>query len=115
MLLEDCSWTDVRDYLEGDDRVTIVLGACEQHSDLSLATDTRIPYEIARQACASERVLLAPPLPFGISTWSLAYPGTISLRTSTLVAVVEDIVRSLAGSGFRRFFVLNGHGFNRAV
>ena len=115
MLLEDCSWESVEQRLVRDRRIVLVLGATEQHSDLSVAADTRIPYVIARRACELEDALLAPPLPFGISAWSMAYPGTISLRTSTLAAVVEDIVRSLATAGFRQFFVLNGHGFNRAV
>jgi creatinine amidohydrolase len=115
MLLRDCSWLDVERRLEQDTRIVLVLGATEEHSDLSVETDTLIPYEIARNACAEEDVLLAPPLPFGISTWSLAYPGTISLRTSTMCAVVTDMVDSLCRAGFRRFVVLNGHGFNRAI
>jgi creatinine amidohydrolase len=115
MLLRDCSWADVEQRLQRDKRIVLVLGATEEHSDLSLETDTLVPLEIARKACAEEDVLLAPPLPFGISTWSLAYPGTISLRTATMCAVVKDMVDSLARVGFRRFIVLNGHGFNRAV
>src|SRR5206468_12446239 len=106
MLLEDCSWESVEQRLVRDRRIVLVLGATEQHSDLSVAADTRIPYVIARRACELEDALLAPPLPFGISAWSMAYPGTISLRTSTLAAVVEDIVRSLATAGFRQFFGL---------
>jgi creatinine amidohydrolase len=34
------------------------------------------------------------------------------MRVSTLIAVVEDLVRSAYGAGFRRILVLNGHGGN---
>lgn len=115
MLLEACSWKDVEKRIRTDNRIVLVLGATEEHADLSLCADTLIPFEIARRACEKANVLLAPPLPFGVSTWSLSYPGTISLKISTMVAVVEDILASLCNSGFRRFFVLNGHGLNRAV
>jgi creatinine amidohydrolase len=42
----------------------------------------------------------------------LAYPGTISLRSDTFLAVVEDILNSLYQAGFRRILVMNGHGGN---
>ena len=115
MLLERCSWLDVERRLTHDKRIALVLGATEEHSDLSLCTDTLIPFEIARRACELSDVLLAPSLPFGISAWSAAYPGTISLRITTLAVIVEDIMHSLLTSGFRHFFVLNGHGLNRAI
>jgi creatinine amidohydrolase len=112
MRLEDQSWMDVKKYLEVDDRLILVLGACEQHGYLSLATDTRIPLALADAAAERSGVLVAPPVNFGISPYFLSYPGTISLRTETLLAVVEDLVRSVHGCGFRRLLVLNGHSGN---
>jgi creatinine amidohydrolase len=115
MQLKDCTWRDVEAYLKTDYRIVLVLGATEEHADLSVCTDMLIPYAIAQRACELERVLLAPPVPFGISHWSLAYPGTISLKTTTMIALVADIADSLLRQGFRFLTVLNGHGFNRAV
>jgi creatinine amidohydrolase len=115
MLLESLNWHDVEEYLKRDQRVVIVLGATEEHADLSLCTDTIIPFQIAQKACEMEQVVLAPAVPYGISTWSLAYPGTVTLKTATMIKLVEDIIESLIYSGFRKFFILNGHGFNRAV
>ena len=45
----------------------------------------------------------------------LAFPGSASLRPSALLAAVRDLVTSMAGSGFRRCFVVNGHGGNVAT
>lgn len=109
------AWKDVKKYLENDKRVVIVLGATEEHSDLSLCTDTLIPSYIAEKACEITNVLMLPALPFGISHWSYDYPGTISLRTSTYVDLITDIIDSILQSGFRKIIVLNGHGFNRSI
>ena len=112
MRIEDLNWMDVEEYLKRDDRLILVTGATEQHGYLSLYTDIRIPMALADAASQQTGVLVAPPLNFGCSSYFLAYPGTFSLRVSTLIAVVEDIVRSVYGAGFRRILVLNGHGGN---
>jgi creatinine amidohydrolase len=112
MRVEDMNWMDVEVYLRHDDRVMLVTGATEQHGYLSLLTDVRVPLALADAAAQQSGVLVAPPLNFGVSPYFLAYPGTISLRISTFLAVVEDMVRSLYGYGFRRFLILNGHGGN---
>jgi creatinine amidohydrolase len=112
MRLEDLNWMDVEKYLQHEDRLILVTGATEQHAYLSLLTDIKVPLALADAASQATGVLVAPPLNFGISTYFLAYPGTLSLRTSTLSAAVEDLVRSAYGHGFRRILVINGHGGN---
>ncbi len=112
MRFDDCNWYDIEHYLQTDDRLILVVGSCEQHSQLSLSTDVRIPMAFAEAASQQTGVLVAPPLNFGVSTYFLAYPGTLSLRVSTLLSVVEDLVRSAYRQGFRRILILNGHGGN---
>lgn len=113
MRIEDLNWMDVEKYLEHEDRLMLVTGATEQHGYLSLLTDIRVPLALADAASQATGVLVAPPLNFGVSTYFLAYPGTFSLRASTLNAAVEDIVRSAYGHGFRRILIVNGHGGNQ--
>ncbi len=112
MRLEDLNWMDVEKYLENENRLMLVTGATEQHGYLSLLTDIKVPLALADAASQSTGVLVAPPLNFGVSTYFLAYPGTLSLRISTLNAAMEDLVRSAYGYGFRRILILNGHGGN---
>lgn len=112
MRLEDLNWMDVEAYLKTDDRLILVTGATEQHGYLSLLTDIKIPLALAEAASQQSGVLVAPPLNFGCSPYFLAYPGTLSLRASTLMDVIEDLVRSAHQTGFRRLLVLNGHGGN---
>lgn len=115
MQLEDMNWMDVESYLAHDDRIVVITGACEQHASLSLLTDIRVPLAIARAACQRETVLIAPPLPFGISPYFKAYPGTISLRVETFTLVVRETLEELIRQGFRRILLSNGHGGNTGV
>jgi creatinine amidohydrolase len=115
MHFEDLNWMGIEDYLKGDDRIILVLGACEQHGYLSLMTDALIPMALADTASDETGVLIAPPLNFGCSPYFLSYPGTISLRLHTYLDVVEDILRSLYSTGFRKVMILNGHGGNTPV
>ena len=115
MRLSEMNWMQVESYLSEDDRLMVVLGATEQHGYLSLLTDVAIPMRLAEAASVESGVLVAPPVNFGCSPYFLAYPGTISLRVETLLAVVEDLLRSAYGQGFRRVLVLNGHGGNRVA
>ena len=112
MRLEDLNWMDVESYLQHEDRLMLVLGACEQHGYLSLTTDVRIPLALADAAGGRTGVIVAPPIPFGISPHFASYPGTISLATRTFLRLVEDVVRSLHHQGFRRLLAVNGHGGN---
>jgi creatinine amidohydrolase len=112
MNLEDLNWMDVEKYLKSDDRLILVTGACEQHGYLSLLTDIKIPLALATAASRRTGVLVAPPLNFGISPYFATYPGTITLRTQTFLAVVDDVVRGVYAQGFRRLLFANGHGGN---
>jgi creatinine amidohydrolase len=112
MRFEEMNWMDVENYLRVDDRIMVILGSTEQHGYLSLLTDVKIPNALADAASQQTGVVTAPPLNFGVSPYFLAYPGTISLRTDTLLNVVEDMVTSLYKAGFRKILIINGHGGN---
>ena len=50
MHFEDQNWQQIEAYLQHDDRVMLVLGACEQHSTRSLLTDSKVPLALADAA-----------------------------------------------------------------
>ena len=92
------------------------LAAVEQHGEhLAVGTDTLITAEFTRrlELARPRQVLALPVLWAGSSHHHLAFSGTLSLSSETYVRVLGDLIDSLVGSGFRRIFLLNGHGGNQ--
>jgi len=113
MLLSKMTWEQVAAYLENDDRVIIPVGSTEQHGPRAvIGTDFLIPDAIAAEAGRRAGVVAAPVIPYGMALHHMAFPGTISLRPSTLMRVVYDVLAALSRHGFRRVLLLNGHGGN---
>ncbi|MEZ5842386.1 MAG: creatininase family protein [Hyphomicrobiaceae bacterium] len=115
MRIEDMSWMQVEEYLRSDDRAILPIGSTEQHAHLSLCVDKILAERVAIEAAAPLGVPVFPVLPYGLAPYFTAYPGTVSLRVETLIAVVRDVIASLDRSGFRRILVVNGHGGNQPV
>lgn len=114
-LLAEMSWAEVKEYLANDDRIILPLGSTEEHGrHLGLGTDSLEAEAIARGAGEATNVVVAPTLNYGMALSQMGFPGTVSLRPTTLIAVLGDIFRSLHRHGFRRVFVVNGHGGNTA-
>ena len=96
----------------GEDRVVLPLGSVEQHAYLSLAVDAVLAEQVAVEAAAPLGVPVCPAQAYGYTPTYMAYPGTMTLRLETLIAVLTDLVTSLHHHGFRRIIVVNGHGGN---
>ncbi len=112
MRVAEMIWSQVEDYLRRDDRVVLPLGSTEQHAYLSLATDSILAERVAIEAAEPLGVPVFPVVSYGIAPYFRAFPGSITLRSETLIAVVRDVLDSLSGSGFRRILIVNGHGGN---
>lgn len=106
------NWMQIEDYLKRDDRVVLPLGSTEQHAYLSLGVDSILSEHVAAEAATPLGVPVLPALPYGLTPYFLAYPGTISLKVDTYARIIHDILDSLALSGFKRVLIVNGHGGN---
>ena len=115
MRIADRNWLQVEEYLRTDDRIVLPVGSTEQHAYLSLATDSILAERVSIEAADPLGVLVLPAMPFGLAPGFAAFPGSVSLRPETLVAVVSEVLGTLQGQGFRRFLVVNGHGGNDPV
>lgn len=92
------------------------LAAVEQHGEhLPVVTDTAIATELGRRVerALAHQVALLPTLWAGCSHHHLAFKGTLSISSETYVRVLCDLIDSLIAAGFRRIFLLNGHGGNQ--
>ena len=93
--------------------VLLPLGAIEQHGPhLPLLVDWRGSEELARRVAphlrrGGWRPVLAPAIPYGVSTLAVGWPGTVSLSIPTLHRLIVEVVRGLASHGFRRFVLTN--------
>ncbi len=115
MRVSETNWMKLADYLQTDDRAVLPLGSVEQHAYLSLATDAILAERVAVEAAEPLGVPVFPVLAYGVTPYFLAFPGSLSLRVSTYLAVVRDLLDALNGQGFRRIALVNGHGGNNPV
>jgi creatinine amidohydrolase len=91
------------------------MGAIEQHGHhLPLVVDAEICMGVLARALtglpAEIPAFCLPPLYYGKSNEHIHFPGTITLSTSTLIAVLHDICSSIYRAGFRKLALVNAHG-----
>lgn len=95
----------------------IPIAAVEQHLEhLAMEHDWRSVNVIAEEVAErlSPTVLVAQGLMTGVSEHHMNHAGTLTLRPGTFLAVLNDLIRSVAMAGFEHVLVLNGHGGNVA-
>ncbi len=115
MRISDSNWPEIEAYLERDDRCILPLGSTEQHAHLSLSVDSILSERVAAEAAEPLGVPVFPAVPYGLTPYFMAYPGTVTLRLETYARLVRDILDSLYATGFRRVLIVNGHGGNTPV
>ena len=93
----------------------IPVGAIEQHLEhLEMEHDWRSATEIAEAAATrlAPNVIIASGVMVGISEHHMRHKGSLSLRPSTFLSVLEDLIDSVLRTGIENILVLNAHGGN---
>ena len=106
----------------GDAQLLVVpVGSCEQHGPhLPLDTDLRIAAELSERLVAARTdAVVAPAITIGASGEHESFPGTLSIGTPALEAVIVELGRSALPPPtssrprpFRAVLFVNGHGGN---
>jgi creatinine amidohydrolase len=113
MHLELSTWCEVEHYLKTRKDIIIPIGSLEQHGPMGMiGTDSICPEILAEGISDRKNVMIAPTIKFGMSQHHLSFPGTVSLRPTTMIALIKDVILSLTSHGFTHLFFLNGHGGN---
>ncbi len=98
--------------------VLLPTGATEQHgAHLPVGTDsiilsTLIDKFVAEATFEEGTLLFAPPLLVGKSNEHMGFAGTLTFGTQTYYAMLHDLVKAIAASGFKKLVLLNSHGGN---
>lgn len=110
------TWTEIA-ALSHPENVVIIqpIGSIEQHGPhLPLIVDSAIATAVTGKALAKLDpeipAYALPPLYYGKSNEHWHFPGTITLSSETLSAVLMETGESIYRAGFRKFVFINGHG-----
>lgn len=116
MYLSRMNCKDVEAYLKTSDTVLIPVGSLENHGlHMPLGTDIMIPNKIAELLNIKSGILIAPSVNYGATDALSGFPGTVSIGTEVLIALLRAVCDQLYRYGFRHFLILNGHGGNTAA
>jgi len=115
MVFQEMTWEEIDAAARADTPIVIPIGATEQHGrHLPVCTDWVIPDRILREAGRRHTMIVGPFLPFGYrsrpgSGGGQHFPGTVSLRATTFMSVIEDVLSELKRCGFRNIVLYNWH------
>ncbi len=102
------------EFKKGYDKAILAVGSTEYHGEhLPYGTDTLVSEHIATEVASKvEKLLMLPPIPYGMSAHYSNFPIAISLSTETLMRVLREIFNSLRKHGLNRLIMVNGHDGN---
>jgi creatinine amidohydrolase len=91
----------------------VVVGSVEQHGPhLPLGTDALAALGIAERVAERMGAPIVPLSLVGVAPYHAPWPGSLTLRPQTLIALFVDVGRGLAAAGAERLLVVNWHEGN---
>lgn len=109
------TWPEMNRAIEAQKVVILPTGSTEQHGrHLPLDVDVFLAESVCLEAGrrAADRVLVLPPISYGLNLHHIDFPGTVHIEPETFIAFCLDITKSLAYHGFQKILIVNGHGSN---
>ena len=112
MRIAEMNWMQVEQHVKQDRRAVLPIGSTEQHAQLSLCVDVILSERVAVEAAEPLGIPVFPVIPYGFTPSFVDYAGTVTLKLSTLCALMCDVLDGMVRSGFRQIVIVNGHGGN---
>jgi creatinine amidohydrolase len=109
------TWAEMNDAIATNQVVILPTGSTEQHGrhmplDVDLFLAESVSLEVGKRA--ADRVLVLPPIPYGLNKHHIDFPGTIHIESQTYIEFCLNVTKSVAYHGFKKILIVNGHGSN---
>ncbi len=112
MRIAKMNWMQVEELSRSEKRAVLPVGSTEQHAWLSLCVDAILSEKVALDAVEGLGIPVFPVINYGLTPSFVDYPGTVTVRLSTLCAVITDVLDGMVRAGFTCIAIINGHGGN---
>ena len=116
-VINEMIWPEVAAELENFKVAVVAVGSVEQHGpNTTFETDTARAYEFAKLLGErmGNKLLIFPPITYGISPHHMDFPGSATLRVETMINVITDVAVSIHKHGIKKILFINGHGGNKS-
>jgi len=116
-ILSEMNANDLKQFISNETVGLLIFGACENHGDhMPFGSDFIMPFELAKRVAAnySKKMIIFPPIPYGVSSHHKDFFLTISIEPDTMVNMIRDILQSLVNNSITRILIINGHDGNIA-
>jgi creatinine amidohydrolase len=91
----------------------LAMGVVERHgTHLPLGTDYLSGHVIACLAAEKEPAVVFPPFYFGQIYEARCFPGTVTVRPTLLLELVQGVLDEIGRNGFKKVILYNAHGGN---
>ncbi len=116
-LLQDMTWEDLKSCISKDYALILPVGSTEQHGPhLPLGTDGTNVEQLAKLVATHVEAVVAPTVRYTWIPWySTSFPGSICIRQSTVITLIQEILQEFIRHKFKRFVVFNGHWENNQL
>jgi creatinine amidohydrolase len=109
------TWAEMNEAIAAQKLVILPTGSTEQHGrhlplDVDLFLCESVCLEVGRRA--ADRVLVLPPVAYGLNLHHIDFPGTIHIEPEVFIGFCLNITKSVAYHGFEKILLVNGHGSN---
>jgi len=109
------TWAEMNDAIATEQVVILPTGSTEQHGrhlplDVDLFLAESVCLEVGKRA--ADRVLVLPPIAYGLNMHHIDFPGTIHIEPNVFIDFCVNITKSVAYHGFTKILIVNGHGSN---
>lgn len=114
--LQDLNWMEIQKIVPAQvQTVILAAGTIEAHGVINNGADILAPEKFAEGLATEVNALVAPAIPYGATRSLSRYAGSFGISDEVLKGLYYEVMKGLAGTGFKNIIVINGHGPNRPL